>query len=86
MLSFSGSLRVFVAVEACDMRKGFEGLSALVGSVRQIARWSKGNGSGRLPVDRRNTDRSYFGNPNWVTKGNKFLARIALNCTFEGTG
>ena len=23
MLSFSGSLRVFVAVEACDMRKGF---------------------------------------------------------------
>ena len=33
MLSFSGSLRVFVAVEACDMRKGFEGLSALVGSV-----------------------------------------------------
>ena len=33
MLSFSGSLRVFVAVEACDMRKGFEGLSALVGNV-----------------------------------------------------
>jgi transposase len=33
MLSFSGSLRVFVAVEACDMRKGFERLSALVGSV-----------------------------------------------------
>ena len=33
MLSFSGSLRVFVAVEACDMRKGFEGLSALVGTV-----------------------------------------------------
>jgi hypothetical protein len=34
MLSFfSGSLRVFVAIEACDMRKGFEGLSALVGSI-----------------------------------------------------
>ena len=33
MLSFSGSLRVFVAVETCDMRKGFEGLSALVGSA-----------------------------------------------------
>ena len=33
MLSFSGSLRVFVAVEACDMRKGFEDLSALVGTV-----------------------------------------------------
>ena len=33
MLSFSGNLRVFVAVEAGDMRKGFERLSALVGSV-----------------------------------------------------
>jgi hypothetical protein len=30
---FSGSLRVFVAVEACDLRKGFEGLSALVGTM-----------------------------------------------------
>ena len=31
MLSFVGSLRVFLAVEPCDMRKGFEGLHALVG-------------------------------------------------------
>ena len=31
MLSFMGSLRVFLCVEACDMRKGFEGLHALVG-------------------------------------------------------
>jgi transposase len=30
MLSFSGSLKVFVAVEACDMRKGFNGLHALI--------------------------------------------------------
>jgi len=29
MLSFSGSLKIFVAVEACDMRKSFEGLQAL---------------------------------------------------------
>ena len=30
MLSFSGSLKVFVALEACDMRKGFNGLYAAV--------------------------------------------------------
>jgi transposase len=30
MLSFTGGLRVFVAVEPCDMRKGFDGLHALV--------------------------------------------------------
>jgi transposase len=31
VLSFPGSLRVFLAVEPADMRKGFEGLHALVG-------------------------------------------------------
>ena len=30
MLSFAGSLKVFVALEAADMRKGFNGLHALV--------------------------------------------------------
>lgn len=30
MLSFSGSLKVFVALEVCDMRKGFNGLHALI--------------------------------------------------------
>ena len=29
MLSFTGSLKIYVAVEPCDMRKSFEGLSAL---------------------------------------------------------
>jgi transposase len=30
MLSFTGGLRVFVAVEPSDMRKGFDGLHALL--------------------------------------------------------
>lgn len=30
MLSFSGSLKVFVALEACDLRKGFNGLHGLI--------------------------------------------------------
>jgi transposase len=31
MLSFTGSLKVWVCVNPCDMRRGFEGLTALVG-------------------------------------------------------
>jgi transposase len=33
MLSFAGSLKVFLALEPCDLRKGFEGLQALVNEV-----------------------------------------------------
>jgi transposase len=33
MLSFPGSLKVFVAVESCDMRKGFNSLAALVAEL-----------------------------------------------------
>lgn len=33
MLSFSGSLKIFVSLDPCDMRKGFNGLEALVREV-----------------------------------------------------
>ncbi len=33
MLSFSGSLRVFVAVEPCDMRRSFDGLHNAVATL-----------------------------------------------------
>lgn len=33
MLSFSGSLKVFLAVEPCDLRKGFQGLQAMVSEL-----------------------------------------------------
>jgi transposase len=35
MVSFSGSLKIFVALEPCDMRKGFNGLYGLVGERLQ---------------------------------------------------
>ena len=35
MLSFSGSLKVFVAIEPCDLRKGFNGLYAAVSERMQ---------------------------------------------------
>jgi transposase len=38
MLSFSGSLKVLVALDPCDMRKGYEGLTALVGALSEELR------------------------------------------------
>ena len=36
MLTFSGSLKVFVAVEPCDMRRSFNGLhNAVVNQLRE---------------------------------------------------
>jgi transposase len=32
MISFSGSLKIFLSVDCCDMRKGFNGLYGLVSS------------------------------------------------------
>jgi transposase len=33
MLSFTASLKIYVAVEPCDMRKSFEGLAALTATA-----------------------------------------------------
>lgn len=35
MLSFTGSLRIFVALEACDMRKGF-GTPRKAGRIQRV--------------------------------------------------
>lgn len=35
MLTFSGSLRIFLAVEPCDMRKSFNGLYAMTEGTLQ---------------------------------------------------
>lgn len=47
MLSFSGSLTIFVAVQPCDMRKGFQGLLELAtangGDIRSGALFVFGN-------------------------------------------
>ena len=48
MLSFTGSLRVFLAVEPCDMRKGFDGLFGLV-SERLAEDVKSGAQRARLP-------------------------------------
>jgi hypothetical protein len=43
MISFSGSLKIFLLVDCCDMRKGFNGLYGLVSSSF--------GGSGQVPRD-----------------------------------
>jgi transposase len=54
MLTFPGSLRVFLAVEPCDMRKGFEGLHALLAEqLKENIR------SGALFVCKRKPERLY---------------------------
>ena len=58
MLSFSGSLKVWVALEPTDMRKGFNGLLAAVsqrlgGPARAeatVSPWSNGQCSSRTTI------------------------------------
>ena len=82
MLSFAGSLRVFVALEPCDMRKGYEGLAALVSEVlREDVR------SGALFVfgNRRHTRLKilYFdGSGIWVM-GNRHAPQCAYRFVFK---
>jgi hypothetical protein len=45
MLSFSGSLKVFVAVAPCDMRKGFNGLFAAVTERLDVTDHRESSGS-----------------------------------------
>jgi hypothetical protein len=35
MISFSGSLKIFLLVDCCDMRKGFNGLYGLLAVVSE---------------------------------------------------
>ena len=51
MLTFSGSLRIFLAVEPCDMRKSFNGLYAMTEGTLQSDRKA---GRFRLHHKRRN--------------------------------
>lgn len=52
MLSFTGGLKVFVALEACDLRKSFAGMQALVSErlpiIQEISTNPKPDHSGRF--------------------------------------
>lgn len=46
MLSFTGGLRVFVAIDPCDMRKGFNGLHEPVPISEPLSAENKKDSSG----------------------------------------
>ena len=52
MLSFNGNLKVYVALDPCDMRKSFDGLSA---QVREVLRADPLSGAAFLFSNRRRT-------------------------------
>jgi hypothetical protein len=53
MLSLSASVRVFLAADVCDMRRGFDALAAMVVNVFRTATLAPPRGASRVELSRR---------------------------------
>jgi transposase len=88
MLSFSGALRVFVAIDPCDMRKGFNGLHALV--TERLAEDPRGGSLFVFTNRRRNRIKILFRDRTgaWMCtkrlEGGWFLATFSRSVAREG--